>query len=113
MGTVFKHSLFNRCYYSHNRETTPSGNYSILLKRNYYILLLRNYYSNILLFPRYYDPGSHEDYLNTGIDLRTVLAVPIWNVAGDVVGVLQAINKESNDTFSTEDIELLNDIGKL
>ena len=44
--------------------------------------------------------------LETGYHTRTILAVPMLNTRGDVVGVLQAINRLTG-TFSAEDEELL------
>jgi adenylate cyclase len=54
--------------------------------------------------------GAHEKVdLQTGFTTKSVLCVPIRNVAGDkVVGALQVLNKRGNKEFTEEDIKLLN-----
>jgi HD-GYP domain-containing protein (c-di-GMP phosphodiesterase class II) len=42
----------------------------------------------------------------TGYRTRSILAVPMWNTRGEVVGVLQALNRREG-TFTEEDEELL------
>jgi HD-GYP domain-containing protein (c-di-GMP phosphodiesterase class II) len=42
----------------------------------------------------------------TGYRTRSILAVPMWNTKGEIVGVLQALNRRDG-TFTDEDQELL------
>jgi len=43
----------------------------------------------------------------TGYRTRSVLAVPMWNTRGEIVGVLQALNRRGEGGFGPEDEELL------
>jgi HD-GYP domain-containing protein (c-di-GMP phosphodiesterase class II) len=43
----------------------------------------------------------------TGYRTRSVLAVPMWNTRGEIVGVLQALNRRGEGVFTDEDQELL------
>ncbi|CAD7946348.1 unnamed protein product [Amoebophrya sp. A25] len=64
---------------------------------------------NIPDFPRskYYDPAKHDNFLGTGIDIRTRLCVPVINTERHVIGCMEVINKKSNEVFNTDDIEQL------
>ncbi len=55
----------------------------------------------------YSDPRfDREVDRGTGYRTRTILAVPMWNTRGEVVGVLQALNRREG-VFTAEDEELL------
>ncbi len=55
----------------------------------------------------YADPRFNADVDRaTGFRTRTVLAVPMWNTRGEIVGVLQALNRRDGP-FTDEDQELL------
>jgi len=56
---------------------------------------------------KYYVPEKHANYLNSGIEVRTRLCVPVINTERHVIGCLEVINKKSNEAFNTEDIEQL------
>jgi HD-GYP domain-containing protein (c-di-GMP phosphodiesterase class II) len=43
----------------------------------------------------------------TGYRTRTILAVPMWSTRGEIVGVLQALNRRGAPEFTDEDQELL------
>ncbi len=43
----------------------------------------------------------------TGYRTRSILAVPMWNTRGEIVGVLQALNRRGGGSFTDEDQELL------
>ncbi len=59
---------------------------------------------------RFYKPDVHNNYLGTEIDVRTVLCVPLFNTDDQIIGVIEAINKKSNQMFRTDDIEVLTNI---
>lgn len=48
---------------------------------------------------------------DTGYRTRSILGVPMRYTTGEVTGVLQALNKEGGDPFTTEDEELLMALG--
>ena len=63
-------------------------------------------------------PEAYEDpRFNQGVDkqtgyrTRSILCVPMRSVAGEVVGVLQALNKLDGNPFTEEDEELLSALG--
>jgi HD-GYP domain-containing protein (c-di-GMP phosphodiesterase class II) len=47
----------------------------------------------------------------TGYRTKSILCVPMRSLEGEVVGVLQALNKVSGDSFTDEDEELLSTLG--
>lgn len=51
----------------------------------------------------YYDPDRHVNYLDTGISVRSVLCRPIVGVSGEVIAVLEAVNKRKGH-FTDDDI---------
>jgi len=64
-------------------------------------------------------PDAHADPrfdasfdLRTGYRTRNLLTVPLGDADGDVIGVVQAINKRAGD-FSTEDVETLQSIAAI
>jgi hypothetical protein len=59
---------------------------------------------------KFYKPDVHNNYLGTEIDVRTVLCVPLFNTDDQIIGVIEAINKKSNQMFRTDDIEVLTNI---
>jgi len=60
----------------------------------------------------YEDPRFNRDFdKQTGYRTRAILAVPMRSVDGEVVGVLQALNKAGEIAFSSEDEELLSALG--
>ncbi len=60
----------------------------------------------------YEDPRFNRDFdKQTGYRTRAILAVPMRSVEGEVVGVLQALNKIGEIPFSSEDEELLGALG--
>ncbi|CAD7970509.1 unnamed protein product [Amoebophrya sp. A120] len=61
---------------------------------------------------KYYKPEKHDNYLGTGLEVRTRLCVPVINTERHVIGCLEVINKKSNEVFNMHDIEhLLNIAG--
>ena len=63
-------------------------------------------------------PDAYQDErFNREVDARTgykthsILCVPMMSVEGDVVGVLQALNKASGEPFSADDEDLLGALG--
>jgi len=55
----------------------------------------------------YADPRFHPQVDRaTGYRTRSILAVPMWNTRGEIVGVLQALNRRGG-SFTDEDQELL------
>ena len=60
----------------------------------------------------YEDPRFNRDFdKQTGYRTRAILAVPMRSAEGEVVGVLQALNKIGGLPFSVEDEELLSALG--
>jgi len=47
----------------------------------------------------------------TGYHTKNILAVPLINHLGEILGVFQVINKLTADSFSQDDLDLLNHIG--
>lgn len=57
-----------------------------------------------------YDPKLHDNYLNTGIAVQSILCMPIFK-GGEVHGVVSVINKKSNHgTFTQKDEDVLSAI---
>lgn len=66
----------------------------------------------VALADAYADPRFHREVDHaTGYRTRALLCVPMRNTRGDVVGVLQALNKEEGGAFTDEDAELLAVLG--
>ncbi len=60
----------------------------------------------------YKDPRFNKNVdKQTGYRTRTILCVPMRSVEGEVVGVLQALNKLDDNPFTAEDEELLSALG--
>jgi len=60
----------------------------------------------------YKDPRFNKNVdKQTGYRTRTILCVPMRSVTGEVVGVLQALNKQDGKPFTGEDEELLSALG--
>src|SRR5436309_12707829 len=60
----------------------------------------------------YKDPRFNQNVdKQTGYKTRTILCVPMRSVEGEVVGVLQALNKFDGKAFTDEDEELLSALG--
>ncbi|MDP6356990.1 MAG: GAF domain-containing protein, partial [Planctomycetota bacterium] len=58
------------------------------------------------------DPYSHEDFNSEfdrklGFTTRSILSVPIKNANGNIIGILQVLNKKSEGGFSPADEKLL------
>jgi adenylate cyclase len=58
------------------------------------------------------DPQHHPDFnreidRRTGYQTRSILAVPVPDRAGTVVGVAQVLNKQDRDAFTAEDQQVL------
>ena len=58
------------------------------------------------------DPYSHEDFNSEfdrklGFSTRSILSVPIKNANGNIIGILQVLNKKSEGGFSPADEKLL------
>lgn len=57
-----------------------------------------------------YDPKLHDNYLNTGIEVQSILCMPIFK-GGEVHGVVSVINKKGNHgTFTQKDEDVLSAI---
>lgn len=60
----------------------------------------------------YADPRFNREVdVQTGFRTRSILAVPMRSTRGEVVGVLQALNRTSGEAFDEEDRELLMALG--
>jgi HD-GYP domain-containing protein (c-di-GMP phosphodiesterase class II) len=60
----------------------------------------------------YADPRFNQNVdKQTGYRTKTILCVPMRSVEGEVVGVLQALNKQDDKPFTAEDEELLSALG--
>src|SRR5207302_1900965 len=60
----------------------------------------------------YKDPRFNQNVdKQTGYRTRSILCVPMRSVTGEVVGVLQALNKQDKNPFNEEDEELLSALG--
>src|SRR5947209_7056760 len=60
----------------------------------------------------YDDPRFNPDVdKETGYRTKSILCVPMRSIEGEAVGVLQALNKISGETFTEEDEELLSALG--
>src|SRR5207302_3605936 len=60
----------------------------------------------------YADPRFNRNVdKETGYRTKSILCVPMRSLEGEVVGVLQALNKRGNGPFSEEDAELLSALG--
>ncbi len=60
----------------------------------------------------YKDPRFNQNVdRQTGYKTRTILCVPMRSLEGEVVGVLQALNKHDGKAFTAEDEELLSALG--
>lgn len=57
-----------------------------------------------------YDPKLHDNYLNTGISVQSILCMPVFK-GGEVYGVLNVTNKKGNNgTFTQKDEDVLSAI---
>ncbi len=60
----------------------------------------------------YKDPRFNQNVdKQTGYRTKTILCVPMRSLEGEVVGVLQALNKQDGKAFTAEDEELLSALG--
>ena len=60
----------------------------------------------------YADPRFNQNVdLQTGYRTRSILCIPMRSVVGEVVGVLQALNRLDGNPFNEEDEELLSALG--
>ena len=56
----------------------------------------------------YLDDRFHrETDLRTGYRTRSILCAPIWSLAGEILGVVQVVNKHRDESFSAEDETLI------
>ena len=56
------------------------------------------------------DPRFYEEVDRTsGFKTQSILCVPMRNTAGEIIGVLETINRHGNTPFSTQDISLLSE----
>lgn len=53
------------------------------------------------------DPRFHGDFDPSVFKTKNILSLPLLNKTGNVIGVIQAVNKKSKDGFSEEDVPLL------
>jgi HD-GYP domain-containing protein (c-di-GMP phosphodiesterase class II) len=68
--------------------------------------------SSINIPDAYKDPRFNQNVdKQTGYKTKTILCVPMRSVEGDVVGVVQALNKQDGKAFTAEDEELLSALG--
>src|SRR3979490_1948027 len=68
--------------------------------------------SSINIPDAYKDPRFNQNVdKQTGYRTKTILCVPMRSVEGEVVGVLQALNKQDGKPFNAEDEELLSALG--
>eukprot|EP01063_Lacrimia_lanifica_P000869 TRINITY_DN10421_c1_g5_i1.p1 TRINITY_DN10421_c1_g5~~TRINITY_DN10421_c1_g5_i1.p1 ORF type:complete len:629 (+),score=245.81 TRINITY_DN10421_c1_g5_i1:116-2002(+) len=56
----------------------------------------------------FFDPERHLNYQNTGLNVKSILCVPIFDSAHDVIGVIEVINKKEEQQFSSRDMSFLN-----
>src|SRR3990172_12227791 len=63
---------------------------------------------SVLIKNAYEDPRFHREIdAKSGFTTRSILCAPIVNKAGETIGVVQALNKLTHDTFSEEDLQKL------
>ncbi len=58
----------------------------------------------------FYDENRHVNYRGTGIDIKSVLCMPVLNIAqdeGPVMAVVEVINKKADSGFTPKDEEIL------
>ena len=68
--------------------------------------------SSINIPDAYKDPRFNQNVdKQTGYRTKTILCVPMRSLEGEVVGVLQALNKQDGKAFTAEDEELLSALG--
>ena len=57
---------------------------------------------------KWFDKSRHLNYRDTGISVREVLAVPMFDVNGSILGVLEVINKKNEGLgFNQKDLRML------
>jgi len=50
------------------------------------------------------DPGRHQNYQGSGVDIRSELVVPLFDTSRKCLGAIKCINKHGSKRFSKEDV---------
>jgi GAF domain-containing protein len=102
-----KNELFTRSKSSelpHIRQPMNQGIMGIVASSGYPVMI------NEITKDPLYDSERYRDYFNTGINVRSVLAHPIFDSNRQVIGVLEVINKKGKGGFDEKDSLLLKTI---